>query len=106
MPVFTIQPVNITASVEKDSPGQTLSASITDIVIQLTDGNGSSTPAANSDWLKTTGNILQWGVQMSTDGGSTWNYVIWESNIPFGHLTRGGLLPALEWGGSEIEGNA
>ncbi len=106
MALTTIPPVQLKAGSEKDSPAHTLSASITAIKIQLTDSTGSTTPAAGSNWRTTVGNITQWGVQLSTDGGLTWSWFVSQSSLPFGALDRSGGMPALTLSSDQIVSNA
>lgn len=104
MASLTINPVNISANVEKDSASHPLTAKINSALIQLTDSTGATTPAAGSNWLTTAGNITQWGVQISSDNGTTWQWLVSQS-LPFGSLDKSGNMPALAIQSGNIVGD-
>lgn len=95
MPTFTIPGTTIAPGAERHSPGQTLTANINSIVVQLTD--------PNNVWNTTVGNIIAWGVQKSTDGGTTWSYVI-SQPLAFGSRDKSGGMPSLGLSGSQLQG--
>lgn len=100
--VLTIQKVTIVANVEKDSASVTVPANLNSVDIRLTDPNGV--------WRTTAGNIKQWGLQKSTDGGVTWVWgPVWQGDpndsttwIPFGTTAKDGGLPGLGMSSSDL----
>lgn len=102
MTQFTIPGHAILANTELDSAGVTLPSNISDIVIILTD--------PNAVWDTTVGHVKQWGLQISTDNGSTWNWgPIYQGNaadsnlwLPFGSHSRLGAMPALHLSRTDV----
>ena len=103
MATFTIQPVNIPANTLTPSAAAAVPSNITSATAQLSDGTGkTSALPANSDWLKTAGNVLQWGVQRSTDGGVNWSWYLYQVGLPFGSLQKDKSMPSLELASGDI----
>jgi hypothetical protein len=88
MATFNIPAQTILANMEKDSPSVTVGTKYTDALVQLTDPNNA--------WKTTAGNVRQWGIQRSTDGGTTWSWFLYQTNLPFGSLDGAGGMPSLE----------
>lgn len=109
MAQLTIAPQNIPSGALRHSATRTITATTHDLSIQLTD--------SNSAWANTHGNIMVWGLQISPDNGTTWNWVVFQPShadpdspddgavLPFGTKTRGGALPSLGIGSSVLLAN-
>jgi hypothetical protein len=110
MATLTINPQSIPPGALRHSATRNVPAISRDVTIQLTDSGNA--------WKTTTGNVLVWGVQVSGDGGSTWDWVIYQpahadpdnpddgNVLPFGSVSRNGSLPSLRVAGATVLADA
>lgn len=87
---FSVGPVAV------HSPAQNLPATVTEVTLNLLDPNGDWVNPANA------GGLFQYGIEFSTDGGTTWQILVANYNPndpttgdPVGAKTRSGGLPFL-----------
>lgn len=91
MSQFIVNPVALKAGVKKSSAWVSGPANLTSAVIQLTDSTGATQPATNSNWLHTAGNVTEWGIEYSLDGGATSaGWLVGPYNFAFGTLLKDG----------------
>lgn len=97
MPTNNIPAVNFQPGTERHSASVTLNSRLKDVEITLTD--------PNNVWNTTVGNIVQWGVQISHDGGTTWDWWIFQTGLAFGSRTKSGGMPSLTISSDTFLGN-
>ncbi len=109
MAQLTIAVQSVPAGAVRHSSSRNIPGVTRDLTIQLTDSGA---------WATTTGNILIWGWQLSTDGGTTWVWRQWQPGrpnpddtsdgavLPFGTVGKNGLLPSMRVSGADLIADA
>jgi hypothetical protein len=97
MAIFNVPAVNILPGAERHSAAVDPPDTVTAALVQLTDPNGV--------WNTTVGNIIQWGVQQSSDNFASSSWLAGPNQEVFGARDRSGGMPALRISKTDVNGN-